>query len=66
MLVIGAGANRKMTSRMLLQFIEKTGIPFITTQLGKGVIDETAPEVPRLRRALGRRLRPPARSRPPT
>jgi acetolactate synthase-1/2/3 large subunit len=42
-LVIGAGANRKMTSRMLLQFIEKTGIPFITTQLGKGVVDETHP-----------------------
>jgi len=40
MLVIGAGANRKMTSRMLLQLIEKTGIPFVTTQLGKGVIDE--------------------------
>ena len=43
-LVIGAGANRKMTSRMLLQFIEKTGIPFITTQLGKGVIDEIHPK----------------------
>jgi acetolactate synthase-1/2/3 large subunit len=42
-LVIGAGANRKMTSRMLLQLIEKTGIPFVTTQLGKGVIDETHP-----------------------
>jgi len=42
-LVIGAGANRKMTGRMLLQFIEKTGIPFLTTQLGKGVIDETHP-----------------------
>ncbi len=40
-LVIGAGANRTMTSRMLLQLVEKTGIPFITTQLGKGVIDET-------------------------
>src|SRR3546814_6260576 len=39
-LVIGAGANRTMTGRMLLQFIENTGIPFITTQLGKGVIDE--------------------------
>ncbi|HHX81753.1 MAG TPA: acetolactate synthase large subunit [Pseudomonadaceae bacterium] len=39
-LVIGAGANRTMTCRMLLQFIEKTGIPFLTTQLGKGVIDE--------------------------
>jgi len=42
-LVLGAGANRKLTGRMLLQFIEKTGIPFLTTQLGKGVIDETHP-----------------------
>jgi len=43
-LVIGAGANRTMTSRMLHQFIEKTGIPFLTTQLGKGVIDERHPK----------------------
>ncbi|HZF96014.1 MAG TPA: acetolactate synthase large subunit [Allosphingosinicella sp.] len=43
-LVIGAGANRKMTSRMLLEFVEKTGIPFVTTQLGKGVLDETHPK----------------------
>jgi acetolactate synthase-1/2/3 large subunit len=42
-LVIGAGANRTMTSRMLAQFIEKTGIPFVSTQLGKGVVDETSP-----------------------
>jgi len=42
-LVIGAGANRKMTSKMLHAFIEKTGIPFLTTQLGKGVIDERHP-----------------------
>ncbi|MEJ5975472.1 acetolactate synthase large subunit [Novosphingobium sp. PS1R-30] len=42
-LVIGAGANRTMTSKMLLEFVEKTGIPFITTQLGKGVIDERHP-----------------------
>ena len=42
-LVIGAGANRKITGRMLLQLVEKTGIPFVTTQLGKGVIDETHP-----------------------
>lgn len=41
-LVIGAGANRTMTSRMLAQFIEKTGIPFVSTQLGKGVVDETS------------------------
>ncbi|MGZ6019413.1 MAG: acetolactate synthase large subunit [Phenylobacterium sp.] len=43
-LVIGAGANRTMTSRMLSQFIEKTGIPFVSTQLGKGVVDETSPK----------------------
>jgi acetolactate synthase I/II/III large subunit len=43
-LVIGAGANRTMTSRMLIQFVEKTGIPFLTTQLGKGVIDERHPK----------------------
>lgn len=43
-LVIGAGGNRKQTGKMLLEFIEKTGIPFVTTQLGKGVIDETHPK----------------------
>lgn len=43
-LVIGAGANRTMTSKMLKEFVEKTGIPFITTQLGKGVIDERHPK----------------------
>lgn len=42
-LVIGAGGNRKLTSKMLSVFIEKTGIPFITTQLGKGVVDERHP-----------------------
>ena len=42
-LIIGAGANRKLTSRMLLEFIDKTGIPFVTTQLGKGVVDERHP-----------------------
>ena len=43
-LVIGGGANRTITGRMLTQFIEKTGIPFVTTQLGKGVVDETHKE----------------------
>jgi acetolactate synthase-1/2/3 large subunit len=42
-LVIGAGANRKMTGKMLREFVEQTGIPFLTTQLGKGVIDERHP-----------------------
>ncbi len=43
-LVIGAGANRTMTSKMLREFVDKTGIPFLTTQLGKGVIDERHPK----------------------
>lgn len=40
-LVIGAGANRKLTSKMLTEFVAKTDIPFVTTQMGKGVLDET-------------------------
>lgn len=43
-LVIGAGANRTVTGKMLLEFVEKTGIPFLTTQLGKGVVDERHPQ----------------------
>ncbi|MEM0955781.1 MAG: acetolactate synthase large subunit [Pseudomonadota bacterium] len=39
-LLIGAGANRKLTAKMLREFVDKTGIPFITTQMGKGVLDE--------------------------
>ena len=42
-LVIGAGANRKMTAKVLKQLIDKTGIPFVTTQMGKGVVDERHP-----------------------
>jgi acetolactate synthase-1/2/3 large subunit len=40
LLLIGAGANRTMTSRVLTEFVEKLGVPFFTTQMGKGVIDE--------------------------
>lgn len=40
LLLIGAGANRKLTSKMLSQFVSSTGIPFVTTQMGKGVINE--------------------------
>ncbi len=39
-LLIGAGANRKLTAKMLNEFVAKTGIPYITTQMGKGVLDE--------------------------
>jgi acetolactate synthase-1/2/3 large subunit len=40
LVLIGAGANRTMTSKMLQSFVDKTGIPFFTTQMGKGVLDE--------------------------
>ncbi len=43
LILIGAGANRKLVKKSLLQFIEKTRIPFFTTQMGKGVIDESHP-----------------------
>ncbi|MEM9046168.1 MAG: acetolactate synthase large subunit [Pseudomonadota bacterium] len=42
-IVIGAGANRKITSKMLTKLVENKGIPFVTTQLGKGVINEDHP-----------------------
>jgi acetolactate synthase-1/2/3 large subunit len=43
LLLIGAAANRKLTCRMLRNFIDHTGIPFLTTQMGKGVVDERDP-----------------------
>lgn len=43
LLLVGAGANRKLSSRVLRKFVDKTGIPFIATQMGKGVIDERDP-----------------------
>ncbi len=43
LLLIGAGANRKRVSEWLLRFVEKTGIPFFNTQMGKGVIPEDHP-----------------------
>ncbi|MEM7670799.1 MAG: acetolactate synthase large subunit, partial [Pseudomonadota bacterium] len=42
-IVIGAGANRKLTGKMLGRLVDKKGIPFVTTQLGKGVISEDHP-----------------------
>jgi acetolactate synthase-1/2/3 large subunit len=43
LLMLGAGANRKTTSKMLKLFTDKTGIPFFSTQMGKGVLDERSP-----------------------
>lgn len=44
LVLIGAGANRKRTSQVLTDLIEKTGIPFFTTQMGKGVVTEKHPQ----------------------
>ncbi|MGB6220725.1 acetolactate synthase large subunit [Haloferula sp.] len=43
LLILGAGANRKLTAKQLRTFVDEKGIPFITTQMGKGVVDETHP-----------------------
>ncbi|AGA32690.1 Thiamine pyrophosphate-requiring enzyme [Thioalkalivibrio nitratireducens DSM 14787] len=43
LLLIGAGANRRQTCRALPAFVEATGIPFFSTQMGKGVVDERHP-----------------------
>jgi len=40
LLLIGAGANRTRIGNTLTDFVNKTGIPFCSTQMGKGVIDE--------------------------
>ncbi len=40
LIAIAAGANRKLIRKQLRSFIQKTKIPFITTQMGKGVEDE--------------------------
>jgi acetolactate synthase-1/2/3 large subunit len=42
-LMIGAGANRQRTAKGLRAMIDKLAIPFFTTQMGKGVIDEEHP-----------------------
>jgi acetolactate synthase-1/2/3 large subunit len=38
LLLIGAGANRKRIVEALRAFVDKTGIPFFNTQMGKGVL----------------------------
>lgn len=43
LLVIGAGANRKVTHKMLTKLVDELGIPFVNTQMGKGVINEDHP-----------------------
>jgi acetolactate synthase-1/2/3 large subunit len=41
-IVIAAGANRKLIGKQLKNFIAASGIPFVSTQMGKGVADESS------------------------
>jgi acetolactate synthase-1/2/3 large subunit len=43
LLLIAAGANRKETCHELYEFINKTGVYFFSTQMGKGVLDQRHP-----------------------
>jgi len=43
LLLVGAGANRTRVSEALCDFVERTGMYFFNTQMGKGVIDERSP-----------------------
>lgn len=43
LLMVGAGAKREEVRQALEGFVNKTGIPFFSTQLGKGAIDENNP-----------------------
>ncbi len=41
-ILIAAGANRKLVRKHLKGFLDKTKIPFVTSQMGKGVEDESS------------------------
>ncbi len=43
LLLIGAGANRKLTQKSLSALVDDCGIPFIATQMGKGVVSDDHP-----------------------
>jgi len=43
LLLIAAGANRSGTHKSLQKFVDKTGIYFFNTQMGKGAMDERHP-----------------------
>jgi len=43
LLLVGAGANRKKIHKSLSDFVEKTGLYFFNTQMGKGVLSEDSP-----------------------
>lgn len=42
LIIVGASSNRKLIRKQLKSFLDKTKIPFVTTQMGKGVEDENS------------------------
>lgn len=42
LIILGRGANKKSLRNQLEAFLNKTGIPFISTQMGKGAADENS------------------------
>jgi acetolactate synthase-1/2/3 large subunit len=40
LIILSSGANRNLITRQLMQFIEKTGIYVVHTQMGKGVVSD--------------------------
>jgi acetolactate synthase-1/2/3 large subunit len=42
LIVLSSGGNRKLVRKQLSVFLNKTSIPFVSTQMGKGVEDETS------------------------
>jgi acetolactate synthase-1/2/3 large subunit len=40
LIILSSGANRKLISRRLVEFVEKTGIYVVHTQMGKGVLSD--------------------------
>ena len=43
LLLIASGANRHDTHSAMCEFVDRTGLYFFTTQMGKGVVDERHP-----------------------
>jgi len=43
LLILSAGANRKMIWKDLREFVERTGIHVVHTQMGKGVLSDESP-----------------------
>lgn len=63
-LLVGAGANRKMTCKMLRAFVDRFEIAFVTTQMGKGVLEKA--HLPRHRGGRPHRQRRPRHRREAT